>query len=74
MSPNFMSPSCCSVKQANGAVFEAPDRDGKEGCRTVSVVTSMRITTTVSGTASGSGSVDGEHRRNLVRVFSNMKR
>ena len=29
---------------------------------------------TLSGIASGSGKVDGEHRRNLVRVFSNMKR
>ncbi len=29
---------------------------------------------TLSGIASGSGKVDGEHRRNLVRVFSNMNR
>jgi hypothetical protein len=29
---------------------------------------------TLSGTASGSGTVEGEHRRNLVLVFSKMKR
>lgn len=43
-------------------------------CRIIRDFSRWPTVLTLSGTAWGSGTVDGEHKRNLVRVFSNMKR